>query len=1006
MPRPSKFEIATREALNILKSVSKKLDRRTVAKYERAIFNANRIDYVNRLITELNTLESTNQRHLTTPQIKSIVKRASRPALSVLEQPRMQVMPFRELKGKINSFVQSANMTSAHAELKPFKIVLTSGLTGTQKEFKFKNIYHFNNWDKKVNEGQQGGVDVEGVETSVNFGNGQNPNGAKQNFSHVNAAPSFIAAGYNKHESRVDVLKSTNYKFTCFNPQSMLNNCLFKCLDKMFDIKIDVKKMRKLFKITNDEPIDINTSYDIIKHVQKEFNVTKDIEIIDIDENNDDLDDNKFYILLRFDQESDIAHYYVVEKFEPITTKKDKTKRGFLYFDYETREDKQNYTVINNEHKTKMYLLKPTILCAYYKEYKQTEYKKLVMISNDQKDCTKQFLEFLDNEKVHHNRTYNIIAHNGANFDFYFIISALRGQTLRDTDIQLRGTSIIGINYRGHLFKDSCCFLTNSLKKLCQDFNVGDKGKITNIDIRGQLLTNEQLCFYKPELDYHEFLALQNNDVEFWTNYVNYCMYDCIALCAIWEKFTESVNTIIAKINPQLLVNCALMSCTTIGSLSKKLIVNINKLRPKFKRFLDQFIETKTKYGKVIGCDVEKYEFIKNFKRGGISHCNQMGKHTNGIVGMDIKSQYPAALMNCMIPAGNSNWFVEYKPDMHGFYKLKNVNFSNDSNSKFKPVAASVEGISLNWGADTIDELYVDSYLLKYIIKFYGATFEVEKALLSKFEVKGSELFGTYINVFYNEKAVQDALKESKDANYNEALRSCVKLFLNSLTGKLVEDPSIHYSLKMLPDTAEDSVSESSGDVASKKLTLNGVNVAKESNGSFNDWIVSGVMIYSYSKRLLFEYINCLPNKSDDVIHVETDGIYFSTVHKQSFLNNLSNYQGDYKEVMMGDALGNLDCEKTTQAGQVAYFLGKKFYCITTDKKPIFKIKGVPQKTINDDGTEKVLVNLKAYEDIYNGQTVNFEFKTIKRSLYSDNTSLRGFTMSRNIKPMGNYRQF
>lgn len=996
MPRLSKFDIATRDALNVLKSLSKKLDPRTFAKYQRAIMNSTRIDVTNKVINELTTLTQSTQTNLTTPQIKTIVKNASI-RQPVVEEQRMLVIPFKQLKRQINSFVESANLVTTRAELKPFKINLTSGITGTQKEFKFTNIYHFNNWEKKVNEGQQGGVDAgeAGGETSVNFGNGQNPNGAKQNFSHVNATSSFISAGYNKHESKIDELKSTNYKFTCFNPQSMLNNCLFKCLDKMFNIKIDVKKIRKQFKITNDEPIDILTSYEIIKHIQTEYNITKDIEIIDLDNNDDDLDENKFYILLRFDRDSDVAHYYVVEKFEPISTKKDKTKRGFLYFDYETREDKKDYTVINNEEKTKMYLLKPTILCAYYKEYKQTEYKKLVMVSNDEKDCTKQFLEFLDNEKVHHNRTYNIIAHNGSNFDFYFIISALRGQTLRDTDIQMRGASIISINYRGHLFKDSYCFLTDSLEKLCKDFCVGDKGKITYITIRDKTLTNKQLCFYKPELDYPEFMALQNNDTEFWTNYVNYCMYDCIALCTIWEKFTDCVNTIISKINPKLLVNCALMSCSTIGSLSKKLIVNINKLRPKFKRFLDQFIETKSQYGKVTGCNTEKYEFIKNFKRGGISHCNQMGKHTNGIVGMDIKSQYPASLMNCLIPAGHSNWFSEYKPEMHGFYKLKNVVFSNDNNTKFKPVAASIEGTSLNWSATTIDELYLDSYLVKYIIKNYGATFDVEKALLSKYEVKGSELFGTYINVFYNEKAVQDALKESKDATYNEALRSCVKLFLNSLTGKLVEDPSIHYSLKMLPEETENN-----------KISLNGVYIEKEANGSFNDWIVSGVMIYSYSKRLLFEYINCLPNKSDDVIHVETDGIYFSTVHKQSFLNNLSNYQGDYKEVMMGNALGNLDCEKTTQAGQVAYFLGKKFYCITTDKEPIFKIKGVPQKTINDDGSEKVLVNLKAYDDIYNGKTVNFEFKTIKRSLYCDNTSLRGFTMSRNIKPMGVYKQF
>jgi len=1020
MPRLSKLDIATRDALNVLKSVSKKLDPRTVAKYQRTIMNSTRIDITNKVINELTTLTQSTQTNLTTPQIKTIVKNASI-RQPVVEQPRMEVMPFRQIKDTITSFL-SAGSTTAQANIKPFKILLTSGLTGVQKEFRFSNIYHFDNWFKSANNAME-----VAESTSENFRTTASIDNFRHTFSHVNVVPTIIRAGYNKHKDKIDVLKSTNYKFTCFNPCSMLNNCLFKCLDKIFDITIDVKKMRKQFKITNDEPIDINTSYEIINYIQKEYNVNRDIEIIDIDANDDDLDVTKVYILLRYDYDSDVAHFYVVEKFEPIGTKDDKSKRGYLYFDYETREDRTDYSVINNDAKTKMYKLKPTILCAYYKELKQPEYKKLVLVSNDEKDCTKQFLEFLDNEKIHHNRSYNIIAHNGSNFDFYFIISALRGQTLRDTDIQMRGTSIIGINYRGHLFKDSLCFLTTSLKKLCKDFGVGDKGKITNITIRGQTLTNEQLCFYKPELGYQEFMNLQTNDTEFWTNYVNYCIYDCIALSAIWEKFSVSVNTLIKKINPQLLMKCSLMSCTTIGSLSKKLIVNINKLSPKNKKSMDKFLETTYFHGKVDKCNIEKYNFMKNFKRGGISHCNKMGKHNNGITGMDIKSQYPASLVHCMIPSGKSFWVTEYKPEMHGFYKLKNVNFSNDGLTKFKPVADSIAGVSLNWSASTIPELYLDSYLLKYIIKNYGASFEVEKALVSYNEVSGSALFGTYVNVFYQEKELQDKYKDDKNPLYNEALRSCVKLFLNSLTGKLVEDPSVHYSLKSKfetlfnPDNAGKPLSEyvenneitdehiktmKEGGSTTKFEKLNGVNVMKEVNNSFNDWLVAGVMIYSYSKRLLFEYINCLPNKSDDVIHVETDGIYFSTVHKQSFLNNLTNYQGDYKEVKMGDALGNLDCEKTSQAGQVAYFLGKKFYCITTDDKPVFKIKGVPQKTINDDGSEKVLVNLKAYEDIYNGKTVNFEFKTIKRSLYCDNTCLRGFTMSRNIKPMGVYQQF
>jgi len=58
MPRLSKLDIATRDALNVLKTVSKNLDPRTTAKYERQLINANRIDYVNRIIAELNAIKT------------------------------------------------------------------------------------------------------------------------------------------------------------------------------------------------------------------------------------------------------------------------------------------------------------------------------------------------------------------------------------------------------------------------------------------------------------------------------------------------------------------------------------------------------------------------------------------------------------------------------------------------------------------------------------------------------------------------------------------------------------------------------------------------------------------------------------------------------------------------------------------------------------------------------------------------------------------------------------
>jgi hypothetical protein len=266
--------------------------------------------------------------------------------------------------------------------------------------------------------------------------------------------------------------------------------------------------------------------------------------------------------------------------------------------------------------------------------------------------------------------------------------------------------------------------------------------------------------------------------------------------------------------------------------------------------------------------------------------------------------------------------------------------------------------------------------------------------LVSSEEISSEKIFGSYVNTFYEEKKLQDFYKSQKDDLYNEALRTTIKLYLNSLTGKLVENPAIHFSVRF--------------DAEGTK-TLNGQSITKETNDlKINDWIVAGIMVYSYSKRLLFEYIKCLPNNSDDVIHIETDGIYFSTRHLETFSKNLAKYKGDYP-CKFGDDLGNLKIEKTTHEGQAAYFLGKKFYCITMsddynnkprddNDKNIYRIKGFPQKTITDDGSHKYLVDVSLYEDAYNGLDITRSFQTLKKSLFCERTRITAYEMTRTIK--------
>lgn len=893
-----------------------------------------------------------------------------------------------------NGFKDLFTLTKSRVNInKPFSVKFKSYL-GLSHVFKFNNREHYFRWSERVIDNKLNLEDYNSLEknkmyatTGVNWKKGYNTNYLqnfeKDMFGGINEIVEIkqISGGCNKHGEKLDKkLLGAFYNFELHNPLSMNNNCFFKCLEYKFKQPINIKKIRKDLNLETGSKIDIDDAYKISKYCGF------DIQIIDVDVNEELEDDN--YILCYNE------HYYVVTSYK-LKDEKKSSKRGLMTFDFETRPTEE-FMLIKSSN-TKSYYLKDVLCKAYYKKYKSNEFEHKTFITNNNISSARQFLNYLNDEDKN-GRHYNIIAHNGGKFDFYFILSIMTELELVSSKIQMRGNTIIGIKYNNHTFKDSCCFLTNSLENLSKSFKI-THGKITKLIINNEEITSSQLCFYKPNLKFNEFLDLQKTDIDFWVNYEKYCLYDCIALYEIWEKFTTCVNSLINKINPYLLRTCSLNGVNTIGSHSKKILDNIHTIKNK-----NSFV--KQDMLKFIDGDKEKYDFICKFKRGGISHCNKMGKHLSGICGVDIASQYPASLIYCRIPVGKSIWIKNYEPSCYGFYKLHNLKFKTNYN--LKPLAITKCNGVLEWNTDKIikDIIYLDSYTIEYLIENYELeSFDVIDGLVSQKDISGDKIFGKYINTFYEEKKEQDKLKKNKDEKYNQALRETIKLYLNSLTGKLVENPSIHFSL--LLGSAEDH----------DKKQLNGVNVSKTFNDDkMNEWVTCGVMVYSYSKRLLFEYIRCLPNNSDDVIHIETDGIYFSSRLNDKFIENINNYTGEYP-VKFGEDLGNLKIEKTTDEGDVAYFLGKKFYSIMIDNTylnkerdsnddNIYRIKGAPQMKLNDDGSKSYLVDIKLYEKIYNGKSVDVEFSTLKKNLWGENINISTHKMKRTINPNGKYNLY
>jgi len=860
---------------------------------------------------------------------------------------------------KITAYIKQNNIKNH------FEVTLQSMTTDYKKTFKFMNPIHFENWERHIlhENTDSNNTRINQVLKTFNVFN----NAIIKSIKNISGGASFSF----DTEKKITI---HNYILNCFRPKTNRKDCIFTAVSYLFpDLIVDIKFIRKMFKI---EGRDVEVIPSIALEILKFLNV--DINLFDDSEKTIVLNENQLYIVLHD------KHYYPVVSFKKKEVSK-KKRRILMAMDFEVRPTEKFHTIQATGEK--MYVLKDTIASVYYQNgyQKNADMQKIILKTDTNKSSARKFIDLLIQADIDH-KHFTIIAHNGSNFDYYFILAVFTQEEYSECNINLRQTSVIGIEFRGHVFRDSYCFLTNSLDKLSKNFQV-TVAKKTKFLLHGNEITNEELCFYKNKLTFNQFMNLQDSDMEFWSLYEEYCMIDSISLYEIWKKFTMLINGMIERISPYTLQLCPLNGSMTIGGHSKKILNCINNFNGKSgfdKAKMENFLHTNNIF------DDNKYNFICQFKRGGISHCNLMGNHKSGVVGYDIKSQYPACLKFANMPCGKSFNVNSFDDKYHGFYHFESVYFDNAEHT-FRIIAEANEGQSLNWKVDNhiVLNQYMDSYMVKYLIKNNGLNLTksiLTTGLVSYTEMPMNKLFGKYVDTFYSEKENQDKLDEEKSPLYNKALRESIKLYLNSLTGKLVENPEKYFKL------IDDKGSEG-------KMTINGITKYKQLSDTKNEWVIAGVSVYRYSKILLCEYMNCLPNKTNDVIHVETDGVYFNRRYRDEFINNVNNYTGDFKEVAIGSKIGNIDFDCESPAGSNNYFLGKKFYLMDYNKNNEIqpKVKGFPKSTLLDDGKRKALVDIQLYEDHFNGIEIKKTFKTMKRVLTGDAPQILAYDMTRTL---------
>ena len=836
-----------------------------------------------------------------------------------------------------------------------------------------------------------------------------------------------------------DSYENSRYIFNVYSPKSRHNNCGLECIREILkrqviELKESNAAIRKKYNIEANTKIDINDMKKIYNGLSLEYGYNRPMAIIDLsykcdiknlvtdyshitrDKNN--RDDVKAvndcfneqainYLMLNG------GHYTILESIEDKYNAENKKIfrkcRGVLFWDCEARKDLQNPRKVNigldengdiiyrDDHK-----LIDTITQVYYRPRYKREYRTLLFETDRKMRSVEKFRNWLIYES-RRERYYNGYSWNGSRFDNYLFSSCLDYNDTLLTKYNFRGKDMIQIQFYGHAMKDPYNFITSSLETAGKNFKI-DSLKQTSFNFRGKTMTNMDLCFYRPELDIYDFMELKHKEPDFWALYCDYCRIDCVAMAEIWEKFGDSVNNIVEKIDPKLMKYCRLDNSMTIGGLSMKIINNLNKGKADYKNYRLFMAKSSGK-----GVDDEKYKFLVNFIRGGISHTQKAGLHLDGSSGYDVNSEYPDSMANMWIPVGISNFTDEYDPSKYGYYHIKNLMFDKCP-YRFKPVSLVGENGILNWDTgDFIPEAYLNGETIEYLRnKFNLVSFEVVRGLVSTKRLKGNKLFGRYIYPMCQTKSEIDKLPAEER---NHSLRNAIKLFVNCISGKLVESShkyeNTHYLIK---------TDEIDTDTRCER-TINGVGLKSTPAGKLNKWLNAGLSVYFDSKLTIFKYMECLPEFSNDVIQCETDAIYVPTCVGEYFKKNLEAL--NCKRMRLGGELGNIVCEKS--GVENAYFLGKKFYKMGHN----MKCKGVAYyslKTVkNEAGTMEVIketiIKPELYEDIFKqgclcphnkrlydceicegGGGVKLSFSVLSRELHGE-TCIISSDITRTIKP-------
>lgn len=594
-------------------------------------------------------------------------------------------------------------------------------------------------------------------------------------------------------------------------------------------------------------------------------------------------------------------------------------------------------------------------------------------------DCVEVMLRELLKDSA--NVLYCLLGYNSSRFDNIFLLpTMLKMDTLGDVFYQKN--SILNISWGGragrHTVHDICRFTQSSLDRACREFKTffqkiggfnheeiqshyNKTGSITSYfhDNACEVGIRESACKGKilsapflesiAEMDLMAMIdrkelksqyMVENSkgirgEKQLWIHRDMAQVKDTIKsrLPCTCEKYGKLVNynlfdvfstdELYFGIEKVMLDNKAisdkLFDHKTIGSIIYKLFDKDTNNRIKLPRM-----------------DLAQYKRVRSGLFAGRTQCYKGVSYDlsrqNKYVMLDVKSLYPYVMLNRYFPAGkiiDINYNACVQKGLIGFYNCK-INQAG-LNKNVLPLRS--EGAPLNWTFKGDMTAFINTVDIKCLLDA-GAIVEILKDesgaddgfAFSK-KIRGDDLFRC-LTKWKKIKEDQDVLK-ARGEPHNVVLRNMAKTFLNSLSGKVIEN--IHLDTTKLVRTKTDmsriiSEAKSIGKLQLSSIltpTVGLITYERDEEAEFkrqNRPIYLGTLIYAYARDHMYRSVLA----DYDVIYQDTDSALLSKAEYERFKQ--------LQPELLGDDFGQFALEDFSELFDSYITLSPKNYFIMGEK--------------------------------------------------------------------------